>query len=91
MMSQLLGRWEGATLVEAAVPAARSAAAAVLALSLVAAAVEAAAAGAPPPAFRLAGMSPEAQLWAGRAAAVAFTALVVWEVAASNRPTFFLW
>jgi hypothetical protein len=94
VMSQLLGRWEGWTLVESAVPSARSAAAAVLAISLVAAATEALLAQTPPPTFPLAGLSPRAQLWAGRAAMLTFTALVVWEVAHSNRPampTFFLW
>jgi hypothetical protein len=90
-LSQVLGRWEGRTQVEFALPQARAAALAVLAAALAATAAEAALRRAAPPAGRPLGVSPSAQVWGRRAAMALFVALIVYETMHSNRPLFPLW
>jgi hypothetical protein len=86
VLSQLLGRFEGAQQVEFAVPQARTAASLVLALAAIVTTLEVFLFRKSPPAMRWLGISKTMQLWSGRAAMAAFALIILYETMHSNRP-----
>jgi hypothetical protein len=88
VQSQLVGRWEGAARMEAALPTARVAAFFVLVAAAAATLAEASATQRLLLVGRTLGLPPRAQLWAGRAAMAVLSVLVVAEAAQGNRPCF---